>query len=207
MGRRQNDVFVLGDEMLITEPNVGRDTGNGDTGDARDQTTRLPRFGTSGVGTSSASSSPLPRRLAALGLLAGASAVVAGLTLFAKPDENLTPPTPTSSAVTPSVSAPKVSVAPPPAQPVRHRHTVRRPSPHPRPASRKQHRRPRSVQEREPPSEEAPVSTPVDVTTPTPTPTPVSVPVTAPPPPPPSTPPPENGGGASAERPEFSFEK
>jgi hypothetical protein len=205
MGRRQNNVFVLGDESLVAERIDGQDSRHEDLGDAELQTGQLPQFESPGVGTSSASSSPFPRRLAALGLLAGALAVIAGLTVFAKPDVPPgTLPVAALSTAAPKVSAPEVSAASPPAQTVPHHPAVRRPSPRRRPVSRKPQGRPSSEPEREPLIEEAPVSPPVDVTTPTPA--PVTVPVTAPPPTP-SAPPPSEGGGASAGKPEFSFER
>jgi hypothetical protein len=207
MGRKQNDVFVLGDESLATETIGGRDSDAEGTHDGEAPTKKLPRLGSSGAGAAFAPASQAPRRLAVLGLGAGTAAVITCLVLLLEAggqEPSLTPATSSStSPSTPTVKSAAVSPAPtPPQRPVAP--LPKREQPQPKP------RRPRHEPERKPLTNPAPISSPVDVsaaaeeTIPVytePAPTPESTP-----PPPPSVPSSLPGDGTSSGG-EFGFER
>jgi hypothetical protein len=188
MGRKKNDVFVLGDESLNAEPIGVRDFGSERAVDEEDRTGELPAPDARGVGVPAASTSSTSRRLAVLGLGAGAAAVIAGSALFADTGSHRIVSPPTTSVVSappPSVATPSVAV------PDAHVRPHHRPKPKSGQSGHHSHSKP----EREPTIDEAPVSSAVDV------PAPVTIS------PPPSAPPPLQSGGASGGREEFGFER
>jgi hypothetical protein len=191
MGRNRNDVFVLGEESLPTEvePSVGEPPA---------EEPPRPSIGSEGGSSFTAAWSP-SRRLAALGLAAGAAAIVCVLALGGGAEKR--PPVARTPAVSPSPREATVSTPSPPAHAVPRRPVDSKP----RPVSRKPRHHPRSEPEREPTIVSAPSDSTVDI------PAPALVP--APAPPAPSEPPPSpphfggDGGGSPSARPEFSFER
>ncbi len=203
MGRKQNDVFVLGDESLIAEPIAPRDPAPLAATDARGgggSPPPPPSAGPTGLPTGAAMGA---RRLAVLGLGAAAAATLGALELSsstgsAHSQGDRTSPR-SAPLARPAPSAPAPHAQPAPARPAG-------PKPRPRPDHRSVLRRPRALhhseREREPRPEEAPVSSPVKAPAPT-SPPAVS---RAPAPLPPSPPPPPGGGGSGSGE-QFGFER
>ena len=161
MGRKQNDVFVLGDESLAAEPIGARDSGSAALEDVGGPTGELPGPGSSASGGAALAPASAPRRLAVLGLSAGAAAVTAGLVISAKPGSQDAPPQPQASSARQPLSAVVAgSVAAPvparPRRPLDPRPRPKRPRHQPRP-------RPRGEPQRETTTDSAPDSSPVDV--------------------------------------------
>lgn len=201
MGRKQNDVFVLGDESLAAEP-----IATGDTDLPAPTELQVPSGGSSSPpvharsgGQSGGSAASVTRQLAVLGLGAAAAATLGALELSgvgpAHPQSDQTSPR-SPLAARPAASAPAPSARPAPARPIapksrpRHRDVVRQP--------RHLHH---SEPEREPSSEQAPVSSPVEA----PAPPPLAVASPAVSAPSPSPPPAARGGGRGEA--EFGFER
>ena len=210
MGRKENDVFVLGDEPLATESDSTYDADLvGDEDTTREfgaESAELHEPVTPAQPRSRVA--PAPRRLAVLGLSAGAATVVA-ISVFSAGgggDESSSPPPQPASLVAsppplPAVTPHKVT-APSPRPHHRAHHRVRRNAKKARDV-RNHHRK---ESQRETTHTEAPVDSTVSVPTtvtvePAPPPTPVSTPE------PPSPPPPAQSGGGSGARAEFSFER
>lgn len=206
MGRKENDVFVLGDEPLATESDSTYDADLvGDEDTTREfgaESAELHEPVTPAQPRSRVA--PAPRRLAVLGLSAGAATVVA-ISVFSAGgggDESSSPP-----------PQPASLVASPPPLPAATPHKVTAPSPRPHHRVRRNAKKARDVRnhhrkesQRETTHTEAPVDSTVSVPTtvtvePAPPPTPVSTPE------PPSPPPPAQSGGGSGARAEFSFER
>jgi hypothetical protein len=206
MGRKQNDVFVLGDEVLVAEPIAPRDPGPAAATDVRGLGGESPPAPPARPAGPPAGAAMGARRLAVLGLGAAAAATLGALELSsgtgsAHPQHDRTSPR-SALVVRPAPSAPAPSAP--------YRAPARRvdPKPKPRPHHRSVQRRPRDIHHsetvREPHSEEAPVSSPVEVPVPPPAPLVSSVPVPALPPPSPSPPP---GGDGSGSGEQFGFER
>ncbi|HWW67483.1 MAG TPA: hypothetical protein VNY83_05820 [Solirubrobacterales bacterium] len=201
MGRKQNDVFVLGDESLAAEPIAARDPDPPAVTGAREPNGESPPAPARPCDPPGGSAAGATRRLAVLGLGAAAAATLGALELSgagpAHPHRDQTSPR-SLLAASPAPSAPAPPTRAAPARPAdpqskpRPRHlTVRRPR-------RIHHGEP----EREPNPEQAPVSSPVQA--PAPPPPPVAAPAPAPLPP---SPPPPPGGGGSGGRERFGFER
>jgi len=77
MGRKQNDVFVLGDESLLTETIGVGDSGSAGIDDGEGLAAKLLPPDSVSEGAVLAAPSSSPRRLAVLGLGAGAAVVSA----------------------------------------------------------------------------------------------------------------------------------
>jgi outer membrane biosynthesis protein TonB len=206
MGRKQNDVFVLGDELLVAEPIAPRDPGPAVATDVRGLGGCSPPPPPARPAGFSAGSAMGARRLAVLGLGAAAAATLGALELSsgtgsAHPQGDQASPR-SALVVRPVPSAPAPSTP--------HRAPARPadPKPKPRPNHRSVERRPRDIHrsepEREPRSEEAPVSSPVEV--PVPPSAPLASPVPAPAPSP-SSPSPPPGGDGSGSGEQFGFER
>jgi hypothetical protein len=209
MGRKQNDVFVLGDESLATETIGGQNSDADGTRDGEGLTKKLPRLGSSGAGAAFAPASMAPRRMAVLGLGVGTAAVITCLILLLEAggqESSLTPATSSSaSPSSPVVKSAVVSPAPTPPQ----RSIVPQPKQE-RPQPRSLHR-PHHEPERKPLPDSAPNRSTVDVPTPAVEAIPPTeyVPALAPesaPPPPPSASSSIPGDGASGGG-EFGFER
>ncbi len=197
MGRKQNDVFVLGEEVLLAAPIVSADS---DPGGARDD------WEPDGETSPSEPAGPLaqmpgPRRLAALGLGAAAAATLAALELSsaAHPQPSQTSsPSPLSARSAARASAPPAHRAPPTPP------TVREPEPSCR--HRALRRPPRdthhSESRRKPTQDKAPVGSAVQVPAP-----PVRSAAGPAPAPPPQSPLPPSGGGGRGGRESFGFER
>lgn len=214
MGRKENDVFVLGDETLIAEPDSTQDADL-----VGDNTTRdYSEFAESHEYVAPKARNrvaPAPRRLAVLGLGAGAATVVAVSMLSAGGGNQPTPPPRSTSLVSspPSLPAMTQKVAAPSPRPQPHANHRTRRAANAKRDVRKQHS---EKSERETteiknhatqaqdPVIEAPVDSAVSIPVTVP-PTPPSVPVTVPDPP--SPPPSPQGGGGSGQRAEFNFER
>jgi hypothetical protein len=204
MRRNQNDVFVLGDESLIAEPIGPRDPVPAATTDAREGGGSLPpSLPTRPVGFP-AGSALGARKLAVLGLGAAAAATLGALE-FSSPG-SAHPQVGRTSQHAALVVKPAPGATAPVTHPAPTRPVV--PKPRPKPRHLSVHRRPRDVHhiepEREPTSEEAPVSSPVEVSAPPPA--PMTSPAPAPAPPAPS-PPPASAGGGSGGGESFGFER
>jgi hypothetical protein len=203
MGRKEHDVFVLGDETLVVEPDSTQDeTLVGDI------TTREHSAESAGSQeyvappTTRDRVAPTPRRLAVLGLGAGAVTVLAVSVLSAGGGNQPTPPPRSTSLVSSPPSLPAVTqkvAAPSPRPPVRAHHPKR----HTELKRDVRNKRSKELERETTHAIEAPVSSSVSVPS-TVLPAP-SVPPTVPDPPSPS-PSPQSGGG-SGERAEFSFER
>ncbi len=195
MGRKQNDVFVLGEESLHAEPIA---TGNPDPVAAEDEREPGGEVSPSPPVRSADSVGGANRRLAVLGLGAAAAATLGALELSGAgpvhPQRSQTSPRwPLIASSAPSAPAPPAHPAPPrPADPKSE----------PRSRPRRVRRRPRDVRhgkpEREPTQGQAPVGSPAEVSVPPMAPTPA---------PPPPSPPPPPGGGGSGGRERFGFER
>lgn len=200
MGRKQDDVFVLGEESLLDEATEARDSGpvsieeEGPSG-------QLPLPGVSASGGSTPASASASRRLAVLALGAGAAALSAGLVISAKTGSHDAPTQPQASSVRRSPSAAIAGNAAPPVSAVPRRSLD--PGPRPKRPRRQPRPRPRGEPQRETTTDSAPVSSPVDVVAVVtdPPPTPVAPPL------PPSEPSPPRGEGASGGRGEFGLER
>jgi hypothetical protein len=207
MGRKRNDVFVLGDESLATETIGAQDSDAEGIYGEEGLTKKLPRLGSSGAGSAFAPASTAPRRLAVLGLGAGTAAVITCLVLLLEAggqEPSLSPLTSSSTSPrSPTVKSAAVSPAPMPLQ----RPVVQKPKrEHPQHTP---HRRPRHEPERKPHTNPAPSSSIVDVTVPAVDTVPFAEPAPAPesaPPPPPSVPSSLDSGGTSGAG-EFGFER
>ncbi len=209
MGRKQNDVFVLGDETLVAEPNSTEDANLvGDDDATREfgaESAELYEPVTPAIPRSRVA--PAPRRLAVLGLSAGAATVVAVSMLSSGGGEKTPTSPPRSTSLVsspPSLPAAKPNVTAPSPRPHRHVHHRVRRTAKPKRDVRNHHHRDESQRETTP--IEAPVdstvSIPVTSTAPVePSPAPVTTPE------PPSPPPPPQSGGGSGARAEFSFER
>jgi hypothetical protein len=209
MGRKRNDVFVLGDESLATETIGAQNSDSDGAFDGEGLTKKLPRLGSSGAGAAFAPASSAPRRLAVLGLGAGTAAVITCLALLLEAggqESSLSPATSSTSPHSPTVKSAAVSPAPtPPQRPIVHKPKREHPQ-HTRP----QHR-PRHEPERKPLTNPAPNRSLVEIpaaaveTIPPPLLESAPAPESAPPPPP-SVPSSLDSGGASAGG-EFGFER
>lgn len=204
MRRNQNDVFVLGDESLVTEPIAPRDPAPVAVMDVREEGGSLPPSPPAPLAGLPAGSALGVRKLAVLGLGAAAAATFGALEFSspgsAHPQGDRTSPH-AALVVKPASSAPTPAAHPAPTRPI-----VPRPRPKPRHLSVP--RRPRDVHhselEREPTSSEAPVSSPVEEPVSPPAPSPAPAP--APPPADPS-PPPAVAGGGTGRGESFGFER
>jgi len=203
MGRKQNDVFVLGDESLAAEPIATRDPDppaltDGQVPSGESSSSPAPARSSEQPGCSGAS---VTRRLAALGLGAAAAATLGALELSGAgpgyPQRDQTSSRPPLAA-SPAASASAPNAQPAPARPLA-------PTLRPRPRHGDVMRRSRHLHHgeprREPRPEQAPVSSPVEASTPPP----IAVASPAPVPPHPSPPPPSGGGGSVGG--EFGFER
>jgi len=199
MGRKRNDVFVLGDEQFaehVGTQEIASERADRTEGPTDEFSASVPSHG----GVSSTANLSAARRLAALGLVVGAVAAVAALTLSSGGDHE------SSRVPEASPSSPVVSAPPPSAPLAAHVPSVS--TPRPQPKSKPKHDRPSepgprptTEHERETNDDPAPVSSSVDVPVSVPVPAPVSVP------PLPSASPPPGGGDASGGGEEFSFER
>lgn len=211
MGRKENDVFVLGDETLVAEPNDTHDANLvGDEDTTRDfgaEPAELYEPVTPAMSRSRVASPT--RRFVMLGLGAGAATVVA-VSAFAGGggDEKSSPPPRSTSLVS----------SPPPLSAVTHKVAAPSPRPHrPAPLRVRRNAKPKrdvgNRHQRESQRETTHIEAPADSTVsipPTstytveaePSPPPVTIPE------PPSSPPPPapESGGSSGARAEFSFE-
>jgi hypothetical protein len=202
MGRKQNDVFVLGDESLAAEPIAARDPDPAGVKDAREPNGESPSPAPARPVGPPAGSAMGARRFAVLGLGAAAAATLGALELSgagpAHPQRDQTSPR-SPLVVSPAASAPAPPTRAAPARPAD-------PKREPRPRHLTVERRPRQIHhsepEREPSPKQAPVSSPVDA--PVPSPPPVATPGPAPLPP---SPPPSLGGGGSGSGEQFGFER
>ncbi|MGA8745669.1 MAG: hypothetical protein WB507_07380 [Solirubrobacterales bacterium] len=201
MGRKQNDVFVLGDESLAAEPSATREPDplalmDAQMPDGESSSPPAPARPTEHPGGSGPS---VTRRLAVLGLGAAAAATLGALELSGAGPVH--PQHDQTSSRSPLAASPVASAPAPAARPARARPFA----PKPRPRHRELMRRPRHLHhrepEREPSPEQAPVSSPVEA----PAPPPLTVASPTPVPPQPSPPPPSGGGGPVAR--EFGFER
>jgi hypothetical protein len=203
MGRKEHDVFVLGDETLVDEPDSTQDTdlvGNTTTREYSAESAGSHEY--VAPATTRNRVAPTPRRLAVLGLGAGAVTVFAVSALSAGGGNQPTPPPRSTSLVSPPPSLPAVTrkvAAPSPRPHLRAHHPRRHPE-----LKRKTRNQHSKKSERETTHTEAPVdssvSAPVAVL-----PAPSSVPVAVPDPPSSSSLP--QGDGGSGEKGEFSFER
>lgn len=213
MGRNGHDVFVLGDENLVAEPDSTQDGGSVWVDEVRyrgtDSEEGHEAVTSEGVRLRASS---VPRRLAVLGLSVGAVAVFAASKLVTGGGDSPSPPSMRSSSVVSPAPLPtpviKHAVAPSP--PPRHRaHRSQKPVPRHRSGRR---RSPRGkVLQRETTTHEAQSSHVAVVPTTQPVPVTPSVPVPAPAPysSPPvqsslSSPPVGSGSGGGQE---FGFER
>lgn len=210
MGRKEHDVFVLGDETLIAEPNSTQDAdlvGDITMRDYGEEPAESDEFVTP-IATRNRVA-PAPRRLAVLGLGAGAATVVAVSMLSAGGGNQPTPSPRSTSLVSSPPSLPamtqKVAAPSPPPHPrVHHR---KRHVANPKRDVRNQHSHKserETTMKKEHHFSEAPVDSAVSIPVTVPT-APSPVPITAPDPPSPPPSPQDNGG--SGERAEFSFER
>lgn len=197
MRRKQDDVFLLGDESLFAEQAATRNLGSA-TGDGQGAGGETPPASLTSP-AHPGSSLPGARRLAVLGIGAAAAASFGALELTGGGTSH--PARPQASARSPLIARSAASV---PATPEEARPTVhsKQPSPRHQEARRRpepiHHRKP----EREPTAQEAPVGTPVDVSAPSPPPAPAPAPV-----PSPLSPSPAPTGGGSRGREQFGFER
>lgn len=204
MGRKEHDVFVLGDETLVAEPDgtanaslEGDDaTRNLDAESVESQSYVTPA-------TIRNRAAPVPRRLAVLGLVVGATTVV-GVSVLSTGGKGNPPPRPqrsTSLVSSPTLPAATRRVAVP-SPPSLHRagHRKRHTGALER-TVRSQHSH---MPERETRIRKAPVGTTVTIPAAVP-PVPSPAPMTIPAPPQPSPPP--HGGGGSRGGEEFGFER
>jgi hypothetical protein len=203
MGRKEHDVFVLGDETLVVEPSSTPDedlVGDTTTRDYSAESAGSHEY----VAPMTARNrvAPTPRRLAVLGLGAGAVTVFAVSVLSAGGGNQPTPPPRSTSLVSSPPSLPAVTqqVAAPSPRPHPRAHHPRR---HPE-LKRDTRVRHSKKSERKTTHHDAPVDSSASVPV-TILPAPSSVSVAVPEPPSPS-PLPQSGGG-SGERAEFSFER
>jgi hypothetical protein len=211
MGRKEQDVFVLGDETLVAEPDRTQDANlAGDYDVTREfgaESAELHEPVTPATARSRVALAP--RRLAVLGLSAGAATVVAISVLSAGGGDGGEPSSPPNST--------SLVTSPPPLPAVTHETVA--PSPRPRSKPHRQRRvtqskrevrnQRRQESERENTPNEAPVDSTVSIPTTT-APAPVApspTPATTPEPPSSPPPPPPVSGGSSGARAEFTFER
>jgi hypothetical protein len=201
MGPKQNDVFVLGDESLATEPIAARDLDHPappELGVPSGESFSPPAHACCG-GQSGGSPTSVTRRLAVLGLGAAAAATLSALELSgagpAHPQSDQTSPR------SPLAIRGAASAAAPSARPARARAIA----PRSRPRHRKVMREPRHLRHDEPKREPGPEHAPVSSPAKAPAPPPLAVASPTPVPPQPSPPPPSSGGGSVAR--EFGFER
>ncbi len=207
MGRKRNDVFVLGDESLATETIGAQNSDAEGINDEEGLTKKLPRLGPSGAGAAFATASPAPRRLAVLGLGAGTATVITCLVLLLEAggqESSLSPVTSSSTSPrSPTVKNAAVPPAPmPPQQPIARMPKREHPQPQP-------HHQPRNEPERKHLPHKAPNSSNVDTTAVAVETIPLAEPAPAPesaPPPPPSAPSSLDDDSASGGG-EFGFER
>jgi len=204
MGRNEHDVFVLGDETLVAEPNSTADASLEGDGVARNidaESVDSQSYVTPTTIRNRAT--PVPRRLAVLGLSVGATTVI-GVSVLSTGGNGDPPPRPQRS--TSLVSSPPLPAttrrvtAPSPPSLHRARHRKRRAGASERKVRNHHSRTP----ERETRKFEAPVGSTVTVPPSVP-PAPSPAPMTIPAPPTPSPSP--HGGGGSGGREEFGFER
>jgi hypothetical protein len=212
--RKQDDVFLIGEESLLTGQESDRDP---------DPTVAMDAW-TDELASPPPAPSPsrLPgslagtRGLCLLGLGAAAAAALGVLELAGGGD-----PAPVDHATSPrapliersAAGAPAVAEVPssPPVtghRPASRRHPAPRPAPQRPPTPRRTPKIRRSEPEREPaPIQVAPVSSPPVEPTPVPSPPPASAPEPAPAPPSPPSPPSSSGEGGSGGVEQFGFER
>jgi hypothetical protein len=204
MGRKEHDVFVLGDETLVVEPSSTPDedlVGYTTTPDDRAESAESHEYVVAPTTTRNRVA-PTPRRLAVLGLGAGAVTVFAVSVLSAGGGNQPTLSPRSTSLVSSPPSLPAVTrkVAAPSPRPHPRAHHPRR-----HPALKRDARdRHSKKSERKTTHVEAPVDSSASVPV-TILPAPSSVSVAVPEPPSPSPPP--QSGGSSGGRAEFSFER
>ncbi len=203
MGRKEHDVFVLGDETLVAEPNCTTDASLEGDDAARHidaEYVESPIYVTPTTIRNGAAS--VPRRLAVLGLGVGAATVI-GVSVLSTSSGGHTPPHPhrsTSLVSSPSLQATPRVTAPSPPSLHRVHHRKRRAGPSERQVrSRNSH-----MPERETRIRKAPVGSTVAIPAAVP-PAPSPAPMTIPAPPQPSPSP--HGGGGSGGGEEFGFER
>jgi hypothetical protein len=198
MARRPNDLFILGEEELGSEAPDVAFVGSGEAG-------RRP-FAAAPEPVPESPRAPLrqgraSRRLVVGGLLAGSAALIATLLLADNGGDQADAPRPhrepAAVVAEPAPSAPARLPRPERAgRPTRAAHRKALAV-----ATEPSKRRPSGWAEREPTSEQAPVSPPITETDPAPE----AAPVSASPSPAPSSP--RSPRGGSGGRPEFSFER
>ena len=159
MGRKQNDVFVLGEESLLAEAIEARDSGSAALEDGENPTAELASLGSSASVGAIPGRASAPRRLAVFGLGAGAAALTAGLVISAKTGSQDAPSQSQTSSARRSPSAVVGGSAAPPV-PARSRRLL---DPRPRPKRPRRQPRSRGEPQRETTTDSAPISSPVDV--------------------------------------------
>jgi len=204
MGRKEHDVFVLGDETLVAEPNSTADASLEGNGTARNIDAESVDSHSHVTPTTIRNrAAPVPRRLAVLGLSVGATTVI-GVSVLSTGGKGDPPPRPqrsTSLVSSPPLPATTQRVTAP-SPPSLHRagHRKRRAGA----SERKQKSHHSPAPERETRTSKAPVGSTVTIPPAVP-PATSSAPMTIPAPPTPSPSP--HGGGGSGGREEFGFER
>ncbi len=204
MARKEHDVFVLGDETLVAEPDGTADVSLEGDDAARNldaESVESQQYVTPTTIRNRAA--PVPRRLAVLGLSVGATTVI-GVSVLSTGGNGDSPPRPQRS--TSLVSSPPLPAATPrvaaPSPPSLHRahHRKRRAGP----SEREVRTRHSHMPERETRISKAPVGSTVTIPAavpPAPSPAPMTIPV-----PPSPSPSPHDGGGSGGGE-EFGFER